>query len=607
MLQQARAIKAKLDIARGEEEESEGEEEESDDEEEEQRKTDKVAWGASKSAYYNADLVDMEGSEDEEELKEEEEEATRLQREAAAAIDDDDFGVASSSEDDDNADDGGRFQNIMDLDRQQTEVDADEDEEELRAAAVRQDALELKALVAELRASLNEVRSRIGPLVQEIKSGDIATSEGVSYLEAKHLLLLHYVASLVFYVLMKAEGRPVQDHPVIARLVEIRSYLEKIRPIDKRLKYQIEKLLSAAEMTRQGAGEVAMPSEARGGALSHKPRPGALVLDADEAETEKADGTYKAPKLNPVSMDLDEGGSDRLAAKERRRQVHQSRRAARSSFVQEFAAELVGAPEERKMGVPLGMDTAEALRERQKLAARQEVEEELMIRVPLSKEERKKLKAQRRAGLSGKALLDDFEDDIKDIVDGSTLSGVDARFVKHRSNQRFGADIAAQEARIGVRSGDDDLPERESLSVRRAKTDGIRAKRAATEAFDMDNTLVSSSRGEENEFYKSTMEYIEQKKKKRGERRAPDQLHPPREDDTISGAREINQAIEKNRGLTPHRRKDLKNPRKKHRIKFAEANVRRKGQVQEVKTGAAGYYAGEATGIKSKVSKSVRF
>lgn len=41
------------------------------------------------------------------------------------------------------------------------------------------------------------------------------------------------------------------------------------------------------------------------------------------------------------------------------------------------------------------------------------------MRVPLSKEDRKRLKAQRRAGLSGKALLDDFQDDIADIVAGA--------------------------------------------------------------------------------------------------------------------------------------------------------------------------------------------
>ena len=53
----------------------------------------------------------------------------------------------------------------------------------------------------------------------QVREGQLATAEGVSYLEAKHLLLLHYCACLVFYFLLKAEGRPVRDHPVIARLV----------------------------------------------------------------------------------------------------------------------------------------------------------------------------------------------------------------------------------------------------------------------------------------------------------------------------------------------------------------------------------------------------
>jgi hypothetical protein len=44
-------------------------------------------------------------------------------------------------------------------------------------------------------------------------------------LEAKHLLLLHYCTSISFYLLLKAEGRPVHAHPVINRLVEIKSYL----------------------------------------------------------------------------------------------------------------------------------------------------------------------------------------------------------------------------------------------------------------------------------------------------------------------------------------------------------------------------------------------
>ena len=64
--------------------------------------------------------------------------------------------------------------------------------------------------------------------------------------------------------------------------------------------------------------------------------------------------------------------------------------------------------------------------------------------------------------------------------------------------------------------------------------------------------------------------------------------------------------IEKNRGLTAHRRKDIKNPRKRHRLAFDKAQKRRKGQVPGMRQGGAAY-GGEATGIKSKVSKSRRF
>ncbi len=54
------------------------------------------------------------------------------------------------------------------------------------------------------------------------------------------------------------------------------------------------------------------------------------------------------------------------------------------------------------------------------------------------------------------------------------------------------------------------------------------------------------------------------------------------------------------------RRKDIKNPRKHQRVKFAKALVRRKGQVQEVKGRDQGMaaYGGEATGVKARLTKS---
>ena len=86
--------------------------------------------------------------------------------------------------------------------------------------------------------------------------------------------------------------------------------------------------------------------------------------------------------------------------------------------------------------------------------------------------------------------------------------------------------------------------------------------------------------------------------------RAP-AAHPPLPDATAAKPRGITREIQKNRGLTPHRRKDLKNPRKHQRVKHADKEKRRKGQVLPVKK-AEGPYAGEASGIKARVSKSTR-
>lgn len=66
-----------------------------------------------------------------------------------------------------------------------------------------------------------------------------------------------------------------------------------------------------------------------------------------------------------------------------------------SAVMRELAQELAGAPEEVTADIP-GMDTAAAVAARQRLEARAAAEEELMLRVPLSKTEAKKLKAQRR-------------------------------------------------------------------------------------------------------------------------------------------------------------------------------------------------------------------
>ena len=70
--------------------------------------------------------------------------------------------------------------------------------------------------------------------------------------------------------------------------------------------------------------------------------------------------------------------------------------------------------------------------------------------------------------------------------------------------------------------------------------------------------------------------------------------------------RRISRMIEKNKGLTPYRKRDYRNPRVRYKGKFKKAEIKRKSQVKEpVKE--LKKYSGEYHGIKSSVVRSVRF
>ena len=69
--------------------------------------------------------------------------------------------------------------------------------------------------------------------------------------------------------------------------------------------------------------------------------------------------------------------------------------------------------------------------------------------------------------------------------------------------------------------------------------------------------------------------------------------------------RKATKEMEKNRGLTPHKRKDLKNPRVRLREKYRKAKIRRKGAVREQRF-EAGNYGGEASGIRAGLKKGIK-
>ena len=215
--------------------------------------------------------------------------------------------------------------------------------------------------------------------------------------------------------------------------------------------------------------------------------------------------------------------------------------------------------------------------------------------------------------------------------------------------QRAGVDANPRASSSKKRKGgsaDDDAPQRsrEERAANHAKRAGLAARAAEEEAeegggggggwagddFEDDGYVGKRGGGgggggggkkqrreaapiEEDPFYAEMAGAQQQRKVQKADRRAAkakadsDAIRNMPTDSAKPGSkREINRAIEKNRGLTRQRKKIDSNPRVKNREKFRKATIRRNGVVRAVKEASAGPYAGEATGIKKNLSHSTR-
>jgi U3 small nucleolar RNA-associated protein 3 len=122
---------------------------------------------------------------------------------------------------------------------------------------------------------------------------------------------------------------------------------------------------------------------------------------------------------------------------------------------------------------------------------------------------------------------------------------------------------------------------------------------------DSEPDEAGSSGDYEDEFYKASKEQSQLKKAAKATKYSRTATQFGAEEKLAEGKRGINKQIEKNKGLTPHRKKAIKNPRVKQRMRHAKAVINRKGQVRDAKVHTSGY-GGEASGIKSSISRSVR-
>ncbi|XP_060755954.1 neuroguidin [Neoarius graeffei] len=250
------------------------------------------------------------------------------------------------------------------------------------------------------------VTSHVRELIKKVQNKTYPTSKGLSFLDLRYHLLLFYLQDVVHLMSVKANGQSLKDNYAIHRLVTIRTVLEKMRPLDQKLKYQIDKLMRTA----------VTGSLAENDPLYFRPNPENLVSKLDQSEESgddsddddddndndddgnKKDSETKAapkarkyvpPKIAPMHYDGD------LTEADRQKELVEKRRKAafRSSVIGELRQQYSDAPEEIRERQDF--QTERDIREEQH---RKKYEESMMVRLSVSRDQ--KAKKRRMMGMS---------------------------------------------------------------------------------------------------------------------------------------------------------------------------------------------------------------
>lgn len=266
-------------------------------------------------------------------------------------------------------------------------------------------------------------------------------SNGITLLDAKNELFLSYLQTLALrnlaVIRSAKDGKTAPadfDDRLVRDLVKHRVYLEKgVRPLEDRLKYQIDKVVRAAEDEARGAVQKAAVAKQSASAaatsaasdfdensndddedasdseadsddgLAFRPNPSALTRpsDATEAPSSKrdeasTDGIYRPPRINATTM----------PAPPSPRREKGERKPMRSNTIDEYVAdELSGAPTAQpSIGstITAGGRRDKSARERKEEAERTAYEESNLVRLPKEgKKERAKKGGNKRGGFGG--------------------------------------------------------------------------------------------------------------------------------------------------------------------------------------------------------------
>ncbi|KAE8271081.1 hypothetical protein A4X09_0g1273 [Tilletia walkeri] len=325
----------------------------------------------------------------------------------------------------------------------------------------------LAAEVSKLIAALDTDTAALIPITDAIEerissdSGNNGSKDGIPLLSLKNDALLSYIHHLVLLTAHRLRGNDLTSQPgstLVQNLIRLRLVLEKTRPLEGKMRYQIDKALKAAAEEERGLSggkrvkergeddddddeeeEEEDDDEDEVDPLAFRPNPSALMaaskasdsikrkptMDRNKAPTSRKNsraqenpdsddeedsrgGVYKPPKLAPVPYDPDsisrkrsEGGSeDRLPPGKRNAALLADLSLGLSSNPYELSSAGLGGAGRNSASSAQASVRAKALRRME------EYEEENFSRLVMKKKDAKKRRRDEAAVALGGAGMD---------------------------------------------------------------------------------------------------------------------------------------------------------------------------------------------------------
>ncbi len=283
-----------------------------------------------------------------------------------------------------------------------------------------------------LSGAVKTIENQIEILMKKVKDIKSEKTEGISLLDVRSQAMIYYLQLLTWLLISKLNGKRINEK-VVWELVKQRMVLEKTKPLEVKLKYQIDKLIKATQTQVQVDADLDTLDP-----LSFKPNPTALSkgLEAEPSQ----DGLYRPPRIAPTPFDDGKSTKQKLTEKIREK-------ASKSRLLKDLQSQYDERPDDMDAsGTGFNAkDSYSKLDEEWK--EREAFEEENFIRLTASKKQKKeKDKLMKQGGIL--RFQNEFQDLAKDFQE---LRGVH-RAVESDFAKGFGTEKAK---RIEKRKNED--------------------------------------------------------------------------------------------------------------------------------------------------------